>query len=289
MAKETPDELFRASREQLAREMETLGRLLRDYDRSPSSGSDDAPVVAITRFCRDLSLEEWNKLSENPEFKEWIALPVNSAAYPHLLQLQERMESLSFQSEHDPLTELRNRRGFESTLKLELQRAMRQGQYLSLAILDLDDFKKINDTYGHPCGDEVLVTLADTMIKNKRTYDLASRLGGEEFALILPGAGPSKAEDMVTRLLETFRHIPISCTGVDRAVTATFSAGIASTRTKVRIKPAELMSLADKALYVAKQRGKNNVHAVRAPKELELPRSTMVRSEEKQFLFTGSK
>jgi len=291
MATQNSNPQFCSSKEHLTREIETLSRMLRDYGcRNCATDLQDVknePLVAVIRLCKDLPLEEWRKLSQSPDFEQWLALPVNGESYPHLLHLQERLENLSFQSEHDPLTELHNRRAFERILKLELQRATRQGSYLSLAVLDLDNFKKINDTYGHPCGDEVLVALAETLVQNKRTYDLAARLGGEEFALILPGAGPSKAKDMLTRLLQIFGETAIDCTGLDTPITVTFSAGVASTRTKTPIKPNELMTLADKALYMAKEQGKNTVVAQRAPKELEVPKATMVRSEEKQFLFTG--
>lgn len=291
MATQKGDPQFCGSKERLAREIETLSRMLRDYGcRSCATDLENdnhEPLVAVIRLCKDLPLEEWRKLSQSPDFEQWLALPVNGESYPHLVHLQERLENLSFQSEHDPLTELHNRRAFERILKLELQRATRQGNYLSLAVLDLDNFKKINDTYGHPCGDEVLVALAETMVQNKRTYDLAARLGGEEFALILPGAGPSKAKDMVSRLLQVFGETGITCTGQDTPIQATFSAGVAATRAKVPIRSTELMSLADKALYMAKEQGKNTVVVQRAPKELEMPKTTMVRSEEKQFLFTG--
>lgn len=282
---------FCGNKERLAREIETLSRMLRDYGcrncATDQENDNHEPLVAVIRLCKDLPLEEWRKLSQSPDFEQWLALPVNGESYPHLLHLQERLENLSFQSEHDPLTELHNRRAFERILKLELQRATRQGHYLSLAVLDLDNFKKINDTYGHPCGDEVLVALAETLVQNKRTYDLAARLGGEEFALVLPGAGPSKAKDMISRLLQTFGETAITCTGLDTPIHATFSAGVAATRAKVPIRSTELMNLADKALYMAKEQGKNTVVVQRAPKELEMPKTTMVRSEEKQFLFTG--
>ncbi len=293
MPKNEADNRICSSQEDLAREMETLGRLLRDFGcRECLDEEDENPgrqVVAIARLCRDLPLEEWQKLAKSPEFSQWLALPVNAETYPHLLHLQERLESLSYQSEHDPLTELYNRRPFERALKLELQRAERGSTYLSLAIIDMDNFKQVNDTYGHPCGDEVLVTLANTMIRNKRTYDLAARLGGEEFALLLPGAGPNKAQSMLERMLAVFRETPIRCTGVDEPLHLTFSVGVACTRHKVRIKAGEFMRVADKALYLAKEKGRNNVTVLRAPREAELPKATMVRAEEKQFLFTGSK
>lgn len=291
MATDKGDTLLGSNTNDLAREIESLSRMLRDYSCRTCSGDlneqQQERLVAVIRICRDLPLEEWRKLADSPEFEQWLALPMNGESYPHLLHLQERLENLSFQSEHDPLTELHNRRAFERILKLELQRATRQGNYLSLAVLDLDNFKKVNDTYGHPCGDEVLVSLAEILVKNKRTYDLAARLGGEEFALILPGAGPSKAKDMVNRLLGVFNATPINCTGFDTPLYCSFSAGVATTRSRVPIKPSELMTLADKALYKAKELGKNRVVGQRAPSELELPKATMVRSEEKQFLFTG--
>ena len=203
------DDRLISNREALAREVETLGRMLRDFgcrDCLDDGEGSNRRIVAVARLCHDLPLDEWQKLTQSPEFEQWLALPVNADIYPHLIHLQERLESLSYQSEHDPLTELHNRRAFERILRQELQRAQREKAYLSLAIIDVDNFKKVNDTYGHPCGDEVLVALSDILVKNKRTYDLAARLGGEEFAMVLPGAGPNKSQSMLERLVAYFQR-----------------------------------------------------------------------------------
>src|SRR5690606_12514890 len=82
---------------------------------------------------------------------------------------------------------------------------------VSIAVLDIDDFKQVNDTYGHACGDEVLRGLAQVMREIARAYDVAARIGGEEFALILPGAAALSAKALVERMLEAFRTRSFLC------------------------------------------------------------------------------
>ncbi len=277
--------------DRLANELESLSRLIRDFScKSPAGQPCDKSerVVALARLCRDLPVNEWQELATRPDFEQWLAFPLNGSAFPYLRHIQERLDTLAYQSEHDALTGLYNRRAFIRILEQEIQRTQREASYLSLAILDLDKFKLVNDTHGHPVGDDVLVGLARAMMSAKRTYDIASRMGGEEFAIVLPSTGPQRAKSMIERLLRLFRAEQF--VGQEGArFSVTFSAGIASMHGRFKTTANTLIELADKALYQAKSQGRNTVVGMRVAEEIEYQRSTMVHSEEKKFLFFGSK
>lgn len=160
-------------------------------------------------------------------------------------------------AERDALTGLANRRAFLPRLKTEHARARRTGRTYCLVILDIDDFKHINDTYGHDYGDVVLKKLANIMRDNCRDIDLVARIGGEEFAKILPEC--SSEEGVV--VLERFRKEVESTQfrAPDGTILqVTISIGIASFKASYKSEMA-LMSDADKALYLAKSQGKNQI------------------------------
>jgi diguanylate cyclase (GGDEF)-like protein len=154
----------------------------------------------------------------------------------------------------DELTKLYNRRHFQNSLQREFKQAKRYNQPLSLLIIDIDNFKKINDTYGHPKGDEVLVKIAKTIGSNMRVEDTACRIGGEEFAVILPQTNEGNAMIAAQKLLESCRLIQIE----DQNITV--SGGIVSFPDKANTVD-ELFDFADRALYFAKYSGKNRIIA----------------------------
>ncbi|AGW14487.1 putative GGDEF domain protein [Megalodesulfovibrio gigas DSM 1382 = ATCC 19364] len=254
----------------------------------------DGEGLVIARLVPSLTLDDWKTMLERPELaglKDWIALPLAGDTLPFLHHLQSRLEELAWQTEHDPLTGLHNRRAFDRILSQELNRAQRQHSRLALAIIDLDNFKRVNDTYGHPCGDMALQTLARVLTAGKRGYDVAARTGGEEFSLILPGAGMRRARAMVQRLLETFSEQDIHCSPEGQDLPpfrCSFSAGLAITRGASRVRPTEFISLADQALYRAKHAGKACVEACLTMDEETMVRSTLVQSNEKRFLLSNA-
>lgn len=169
----------------------------------------------------------------------------------------------------DPLTGLCNRRAFDSTLESEVRRAQRFGHPLAVLMCDLDHFKSVNDTYGHPQGDVVLQTLAATLRHGLRHIDTVGRLGGEEFGIILPATGGHGASAFAEKIRKTVEETSIACRTRDGAETTplkvTISVGAAvATQVEdgddnVAALAAELVQCADSLLYDAKANGRNCV------------------------------
>lgn len=157
----------------------------------------------------------------------------------------------------DPLTGLHNRRYFEDRLGVEFARAHRYGLPLALVLLDLDHFKKINDTHGHPAGDRVLIETARAMLEMSRQIDLVARIGGEEFALLLPNTDGRGARSLVERVVAHVRTLSIPVG--ETAINVTVSAGIAACPDCPAENRMKLFECADQALYQAKQAGRNRV------------------------------
>ena len=154
----------------------------------------------------------------------------------------------------DPLTGLANRSAFEERLQQEIARVVRYGHPLSLALLDLDDFKRVNDLYGHLAGDDALRRVSRELDGAIRRVDLAARLGGEEFALLLPETDTPEALALVRRLGGAIR-LP----GADGPA-LTVSAGVATCPAHAAL-PEALVAAADDALYRAKRAGKDRAVA----------------------------
>lgn len=281
-----PDALDPAGRELLSRELDTLRQAL--LSRHPGLAPElerDGDLLALLRLVPGLSLDQWPQVSEALGLKDWLAVPLSGDAAPFLEQLGRTLEDLAFQTEHDPLTGLPNRRAFDRTMDREVERSRRAGVSLSVAVLDLDNFKRLNDTHGHPCGDEALVETARILLTGIRRYDLAARIGGEEFALVFPETGMTRAGCILERILESLRLVRLGC---GNGIRLTASVGLACTKGRGERSPADLLEAADKALYQAKGEGKDRV--VAAPLlDLAAPvRATLVEANEKRFLFTGS-
>jgi diguanylate cyclase (GGDEF)-like protein len=155
----------------------------------------------------------------------------------------------------DGLTGLANRRSAEETLRSELARAARFGIGGCLVLADLDDFKRVNDQFGHPVGDEVLKTFAQTLLDTVRESDVAARWGGEEFALVLSGTGAEGGANLAERARAAIEAETLSAAGGDVSVTASF--GVAAFNDTDEL--GELVAAADSALYAAKRAGKNRV------------------------------
>jgi diguanylate cyclase (GGDEF)-like protein len=157
---------------------------------------------------------------------------------------------------HDALTELCNRRHFSELADKEIARAIRHQRPLSLCILDVDLFKPINDRHGHIRGDEVLRQVAAVLRRHARSEDVAARIGGEEFALLLPECAATDAALLADRLREAIATTTFAPGGEAQQITV--SIGIAALSPARDTRPA-LMAAADAALYRAKSEGRNRV------------------------------
>ncbi len=158
----------------------------------------------------------------------------------------------------DDLTQAYNRRYFMPRLQTEFGIARRAGDDLSLVILDIDDFKKINDTYGHPAGDNVLAEISRTIKDHLRKSDLLIRYGGEEFVLLLPGTAKDKAVSTAERVRCIIEDIPFYWEG--DSFNVTISLGVSTYPEDVK-KYYDLLNVADKRLLQAKETGKNRTVA----------------------------
>ena len=160
---------------------------------------------------------------------------------------------LEHQAQTDSLTGLYNHRYFHERLRSELRRASRVHDAVSVLMLDIDDFKRVNDVHGHGAGDEVLCALASELAQTVRGSDVVCRLGGEEFAVILPSCDEAAALGLANRLTELLEEIDL-----DPAGKVTVSIGIAQ-GPKHAMNPRELIACAEAAMMTAKARGKNQI------------------------------
>ncbi|HVZ95148.1 MAG TPA: diguanylate cyclase [Phycisphaerales bacterium] len=172
------------------------------------------------------------------------------------LRMTRLMRMLEHRAQIDGLTGLWNRKHFNDRLANEIDCAARKSTPLSLMICDLDHFKKINDTYGHPVGDSILQDFANVLTKEIRSYDIPCRYGGEEFAIILPDTSPDQALAVAERVragIEARRWAN------HPNVQATASFGVTDTPARDLSGTEAWIAAADRALYFSKQNGRNRV------------------------------
>jgi diguanylate cyclase (GGDEF)-like protein len=172
---------------------------------------------------------------------------------------QRMLQKLYDASVRDSLTGTYNREHFDERLKVELAFARRHGTQVSLLMFDLDHFKRVNDTYGHPAGDAVLINIAEKVSAGLRTEDVFARYGGEEFAVILRGIDLADAERVGERLRERIAATPALPAGLK--ISVTISVGCAAIAELPEPTCAALLGMADRRLYAAKRAGRNRVVA----------------------------
>ncbi len=176
-----------------------------------------------------------------------------------LQQSEERYKQLSIT---DTLTGLYNRRHFTEKMIAELERTKRYNQYFALCIIDLDNFKMMNDAYGHLFGDQILQKFGSMIKNNLRKTDTAYRYGGEEFAIIFPGTSLEGAVQVANRIRVELSVFAFANENSEKRIRATASFGIgASSAADCQIE--QIIKRADKALYIAKKTGKNKIEILR--------------------------
>ena len=182
-----------------------------------------------------------------------------SVPCPHCKALFDKLKA---KSGIDHLTGLPNRQVFDKVVRREIKRTTRGVVSLSLAILDLDDFKQVNDTYGHPVGDRVLKKLASILKKETRSTDIVCRIGGEEFVIIMPETPLQGARSHLEEIRIIIEKKMRFKEGKTR-FSVTTSVGVTTISQKPDISSqSSLYVRADKALYLAKKNGKNRVYAL---------------------------
>ncbi len=191
--------------------------------------------------------------------------------------LQGLIDALCDLSSRDALTGLANRRSFEAALAREIDRVARSGEPALLLILDIDHFKRVNDTYGHVVGDQVIKIVAEGLADCVRPMDLPARVGGEEFAVILPNCPPAFGQTVAERIRAKIESKIISLTPTQH-LGVTVSVGGAFAPQWVRSSPSLWCERADLQLYRAKSEGRNRTC-------LEPTPVSLVSAEEKGLLF----
>lgn len=171
-------------------------------------------------------------------------------------ELVAAREALRIQATYDGLTGLLNRAATLDTLHRELSRTAREEAVLGLLMIDIDHFKRVNDTYGHMVGDEVLRACAHRIRASVRRYDAAGRVGGEEFLVILPGADRETVQAVAERIREHIGGAPIETETLQLNITASLGGTTLQGR---GVSADELIGAADRALYRAKEEGRNRV------------------------------
>jgi diguanylate cyclase (GGDEF)-like protein len=224
----------------------------------PGTPPDEAEaLISVPLIARDKVKGTLNiyRLGEDASFDETeleLAIRFGDAAALALDNAQIRAR-LEHQAQTDSLTGLYNHRYFHERLRAELTRASRSDDAVAVLMLDIDDFKKVNDIHGHGCGDQVLLDLAELMKSAVREHDVVCRLGGEEFAVIMPSCDAGDAVGLGRRFADRVKEADFGPAGA-----ITVSAGVAQ-GPEPATNPRELIACAEAAMMAAKARGKNQI------------------------------
>ena len=194
--------------------------------------------------------------------------------------LQGLIDALVELSSRDALTGLANRRSFELALGREIDRVARSGEPALLLTMDIDHFKRVNDSYGHNAGDLVIKAVAGALLDCVRPMDLVARVGGEEFAIILPNCPSAFGETVAERVRRRVERMPV-VVGPGQHIAVSVSIGGAFAPQWVRSTPALWVERADQQLYRAKALGRNVV-------QLEPAAVSLVSNDEKRLLFEST-
>jgi diguanylate cyclase (GGDEF)-like protein len=209
--------------------------------------------------------------------------PVGEHACPfpdEVANLREKVQELAREVRTDGLTGLFNYRHFSDLLENEVERSRRSGLPLALIMVDLDHFKQLNDTWGHEAGNHVLVQVAKVLREGVRRIDAVCRYGGEEMAIVLPGARLTRAVQVAERLREHIEQLRFEAGGESLRISASF--GVAVLRGTEVSDVSSLVQAADEMLYQAKAQGRNRV--CHPPLIAETPETQVTRDEKRALL-----
>ncbi len=224
----------------------------------------DKPVIMLTSH-QDIDTKVRGLESGASDY---ITKPFETAELVARLRVHMQIKTLQDELRHsnqlllelaqtDPLTRLCNRRHLIEKLEVELNRCFRGDNHISLIMIDIDHFKRINDQFGHQTGDDVLIRVSDLLLEQLRTYDLAARYGGEEFCLVLPETNLEAAVEVAERIRYKAERLKFATPMEKERITMSF--GVASFDGTIEGTIDELIRLADDALYKAKNSGRNQV------------------------------
>jgi diguanylate cyclase (GGDEF)-like protein len=189
----------------------------------------------------------------------WIAVASSSTLMMRLASLRRQRDAMRTLAETDPLTGLANRRTAMARLQEEVERRRALGTDFGLVFIDIDQFKLINDGFGHNAGDRVLVAVAQLLRQLVRTSDVVARIGGEEFLLILVGADESTSQRLAERVRERIELLPLVGSGPEAPLSCTASLGVVNGSRHPEASAEEMLTRADEAMYAAKRAGRNRV------------------------------
>lgn len=236
-------------------EMVVLSVALAERINSEREARESAQALALERQQAILQLKE----KANVELEEQVDVRTRELQLV-LSELADSNTALAELTKTDALTQISNRRHFDELAELEIVRAMRSEQPLSVMLIDIDHFKAVNDTYGHVAGDRCLKLTARAISEIvARETDILARYGGEEFAVILPDTDVERAVLVAERIRKAIQDIAIIYEGNSISITA--SIGVVGTIVPRGCAVDQLVDTADKALYLAKQNGRNRVES----------------------------
>jgi len=218
--------------------------------------TQDIPIIFITAKTDESSIEKAYDIGGSDYVTKPFLPKELKARVKKELNIQDMVMELKMMASTDPMTKLYNRRYFTKISKHILNLAKRENQDISIIMLDIDKFKTINDTYGHDVGDEVIISLADTLIKHQRKSDIVCRYGGEEFVMLLPNTSLDGAKTTAQHIRENVEKLDINIG--DKTLKFTVSLGVSSVKDD-ESSIEKSLKRADEALYEAKKSGRNKV------------------------------
>ncbi|MEA1955005.1 MAG: diguanylate cyclase [Campylobacterota bacterium] len=224
------------------------------------SQTKDIPIIFLTAFFKE---DEFVQRGYDLGAVDYLIKPIEEKRLYNKIhfhikmhQQEEKLKkhniTLKKQAIIDQLTQLYSRRHFDDTIEIEMQRAIRYKTALSMIIADIDFFKKVNDTYGHIAGDDILADFANIIKNNIRSIDMAFRYGGEEFVILLPNTTAQEAKELTKKL-----RIIVNSHNFKNPNSITCSYGIS--QYKEKDSKETFFKKADEALYFVKENGRNNI------------------------------